>query len=93
MTTKFEAFIASLRSEATRVTYESSIQKVLGKDPDAFLSMDPAKAKDLLVGYVIANRDRFTGATIANRLSNVKAFCDEYGYNLEWKIIRRKVPR
>jgi hypothetical protein len=91
-TTKFEAFIASLRSEATRITYESAIKKVLGDDPDSFLSLDPGKAKDLLVGYIIANRDRFTGATIANRISNVKAFCDEHGYSLEWKIIRRKVP-
>ncbi len=91
-TTKFEAFIASLRSEATRVTYESSIKKVLGPDPDSFLSLDPAKAKELLVGYIIASRDKFTGATISNRVSNVKAFCEEYGYNLDWKIIRRKVP-
>jgi uncharacterized glyoxalase superfamily protein PhnB len=69
-TTKFEAFIASLRSEATRITYESAIKKVLGDDPDSFLSLDQAKAKDLLVGYIIANRDKFTGATIANRISN-----------------------
>lgn len=91
-TTKFEAFIASLRSEATRVTYESNLRKVLGENPDEFLSLDPGRAKDLLVGYIMANRDRFTGATIANRLSNVRAFCDEHGFNLDWKIIRRKVP-
>jgi hypothetical protein len=91
-TTKFEAFIASLRSKATRVSYESNIKRVLGDDPDAFLSLDPLKAKELLVDYIIAYRDKFSGATISNRLSNVKAFCDEYGYNLEWKIIRRKAP-
>lgn len=53
--------------------------------------LDPAKAKDVLIGYVIANRDKFTGATIANKLSNVKAFC-ENGFNLDWRIIRRKAP-
>ncbi|MDE1852795.1 MAG: site-specific integrase [Thaumarchaeota archaeon] len=91
-TTRFQAFIASLRSDATRVTYESGIRKILGPDPDAFLALDPGRAKDVLVDYVIKNRERLTGATIASRLANVKAFCDEYGYNLEWKIIRRKIP-
>lgn len=89
---KFDAFIASLRSKATRTTYESGVRRVVGSDPDAFLSLDPARAKDVLVDYVVRNRESLTGATIAGRLSNVKAFCDEYGFALDWKIIRRKVP-
>jgi hypothetical protein len=89
---RFERYVASLRAEATRVSYESDIKRVLGPDPDAFLSLDPAKARELLVDYVVKNRDRFSGATLANRMTRVKGFCEEYGFNLDWKVIRRKVP-
>ena len=47
-TTRLQAFMASPRSEATRVTYESGIRKILGPDPDAFLALDPGRAWDWL---------------------------------------------
>jgi hypothetical protein len=92
MASKFDSFLASLRSDATRVSYRSNIRAVLGADPDAFLSMPPEEAKALLVDYIVKNRDRVTGATLANKVLDVKAFCDEYSKQLDWKVIRRKVP-
>jgi hypothetical protein len=89
---KFGTFLASLRSDATRVSYRSNLRAVLGSDPDAFLSMPPEEAKALLVDYIVKNRDRVTGATLANKVLDVKAFCDEYSKQLDWKVIRRKVP-
>ena len=89
---KFDTFLESLRSKATRVSYRSNIRAVLGPDPDLFLSMAPDEAKALLVDYIVKNRERVTGATLANKVLDVKAFCDEYGKALDWKVIRRKVP-
>ena len=92
MASKFDSFLASLRSDATRVSYRSNIRAVLGPDPDCFLSMPPEDAKALLIDYIVKNRERVTGATLANKVLDVKAFGDEYGKQLDWKVIRRKVP-
>ena len=92
MASKFDTFLESLRSNATRVSYRSNIRAVLGPDPDVFLSMAPDEAKALLIDYIVKNRERVTGATLANKVLDVKAFCDEYSKQLDWKVIRRKVP-
>jgi hypothetical protein len=72
--------------------YRRVLDAVLGVDAGAFLSLDRDAAKERLKDYVIAQRERISGYTLAGRVAFVKSFCDFYEFSLNWKMINSMIP-
>lgn len=88
---RFERFLGTRRSPATRRTYKNSILRVTG-DPDAFLDLSREQAEGRLIDYFTASRGRYNGNSLQTWLLCVKSFCDFYDVALSWKKVKAVIP-
>jgi hypothetical protein len=91
---EFQAYLSTLRSEATRTGYEIWARKAVG-DPDAFIRLarsDRLKAEEQLTRFMVEARTHAGGSTLRNYRAAVKGFLDYYEVSIAWRKIKALAP-
>src|SRR5919197_6063737 len=99
-----ELFRAAIRSQSTRDPYERRLihfLKWIGLTPDHFISMskkDPSFTEKKIISFICiqvsrAQRGEITSGTISNFLKAVRLLLEMNDISLNWKKIRRVLPR
>ena len=94
MGSPFSDFIASRRSQSTRLMYEEGIKLSTG-DPEEFLKLaraDRRLAEDRLIGFIMSKRDKVKGVTISNYVAPVRSFLEDQDVHLNWKRVNQTIP-
>lgn len=92
----FEEYLTAARSRFTRDTYRVSIRLLLGCDPDGFVDrvrVDRRGAEGYLLGRVVLFRERWKASTLVAGVSMVKSFLDFEEVDLNWRKVRKAVPK
>jgi integrase len=99
-----ELFLAAIKSPATRDPYERRLINFLDYvklSPDEFVTLSrnqPSSVEKKLIAFIGAQKARvenkeITGATISNFLKAVRLLLEMNDVSLDWKRIRRTLPR
>jgi hypothetical protein len=99
-----ELFRAAIKSPATRDPYERRLINFLTYvklSPDDFVTLSrnqPSSVEKKLIAFIVAQKARvekkeITGATISNFLKAVRLLLEMNDVSLNWKRIRRTLPR
>ena len=100
-----ELFRAAIKSQATRDPYErrliSFLKRMDAKSPDAFVEFarnDPVLTENKIIGFLSSERARadcgeISAGTINNWVKAARLFLEMSDVQLNWKKIRRVLPR
>ena len=99
-----ELFRAAIRSQSTRDPYERRLIRFLkwiDLTPDHFISMskkDPSFSEKKIISFICmqvsrAQRGEITSGTISNFLKAIRLLLEMNDISLNWKKIRRVLPR
>ena len=94
MTQVFERFLQTLPTKVTSKSYEFSIHKVLGADPNAFLLQSKQAKERIIEDFILSMRDKVSNHTVSNYLKGVKSFttyAEETDIN--WKKLQKLIPK
>jgi hypothetical protein len=100
-----DLFRAAIKSQATRDPYErrliAFLKKMDARTPEAFVEftkMNPALAENKIIAFLSSERARadcgeISACTINNWVKAVRLFLEMSDVQLNWKKIRRVLPR
>lgn len=101
MATPYQLFYESIKSPATRKTYEIYIKKFFDyahTDYDGFATMPKSEIEELVFNYVIHLKDQTVRKSVPNpnsynpMLSPIQMFLEQNDIILNWKKIKRLYP-
>ncbi len=89
-----EAFLRSLRTDGTRMTYDTAFRLALDGRADSFLALaraDKKKAENLLLEWVA--KAKGSGSTTRTYLAAIRSLCEFHEVSLNWKKLIKASPK